>query len=397
MSHGGPRRRLTVERTPAAAPSAALAEPKNHLMHYRAGKRPTRGQWSNAKQGQGLFEKRQRVSGPLVAPLPSQPTGQVALVHSRTPVGSYSAARPPSCSRGLSLSSPWFRSAAFPAFGARSLRRHPHRRRRPTDGPPHRLDVELQRGADSRAAPAGCGTSLREVRLEPETLNSRGRTARPAPISSSRSRTTGTGTRRQVGRTTAPGLGGGRCVCHSRHGRAGRASLTGPGVRKGYWPRRDRAERQHRPLPRPARRPSVAAVRVDQGAGDHRGSGWLVGSAGASTAVAGTWLFRVRLAGRVESDRSAVGAGRRIPAAVVATKPARRPTGAAAAATDDHIEAVPRRAALQVSGERATCGPPRLTSRPRARRGRTRHACPAGQAWRGLGGRGRHGPARGLR
>ena len=37
-------------------------------------------------------------------------------------------------------------------------------------------------GADSRAAPAGCGTSLREVRLEPETRNSRGRTARPAPI-----------------------------------------------------------------------------------------------------------------------------------------------------------------------------------------------------------------------
>ena len=34
-------------------------------------------------------------------------------------------------------------------------------------------------GADSRAAPAGCGTSLREVRLEPETRNSRGRTARP--------------------------------------------------------------------------------------------------------------------------------------------------------------------------------------------------------------------------
>ena len=33
-------------------------------------------------------------------------------------------------------------------------------------------------GADSRAAPAGCGTSLREVRLEPETRNSRGRTAR---------------------------------------------------------------------------------------------------------------------------------------------------------------------------------------------------------------------------
>ena len=40
-------------------------------------------------------------------------------------------------------------------------------------------------GADSRAAPAGCGTSLREVRLEPETRNSRGRTARLAPIPAS--------------------------------------------------------------------------------------------------------------------------------------------------------------------------------------------------------------------
>ena len=40
-------------------------------------------------------------------------------------------------------------------------------------------------GADSRAAPAGCGTSLREVRLEPETRNSRGRTARPPPAGSS--------------------------------------------------------------------------------------------------------------------------------------------------------------------------------------------------------------------
>ena len=45
------------------------------------------------------------------------------------------------------------------------------------DGGPRRRP-----GADSRAAPAGCGTSLREVRLEPETRNSRGRTARlPRP------------------------------------------------------------------------------------------------------------------------------------------------------------------------------------------------------------------------
>ena len=57
--------------------------------------------------------------------------------------------------------------------------------RRPASRNRNRRAATARSGADSRAAPAGCGTSLREVRLEPETRNSRGRTARLAPIPAS--------------------------------------------------------------------------------------------------------------------------------------------------------------------------------------------------------------------
>ena len=62
-------------------------------------------------------------------------------------------------------------------FGPGDFHRRP--RRAPPPGHRNRRAAIAGSGADSRAAPAGCGTSLREVRLEPETRNSRGRTARP--------------------------------------------------------------------------------------------------------------------------------------------------------------------------------------------------------------------------
>ena len=65
-----------------------------------------------------------------------------------------------------------------------------------------------------------------------------------------------------VGRTTAPGLGGGRCVCHSSHGRAGSCEPDRPrrpeGLLAAARPRRAPTPA----VPRPARRPSGAAMRV---------------------------------------------------------------------------------------------------------------------------------------
>ena len=52
----------------------------------------------------------------------------------------------------------------------------------PAPAPPESSGSYRASGADSRAAPAGCGTSLREVRLEPETRNSRGADGAACPI-----------------------------------------------------------------------------------------------------------------------------------------------------------------------------------------------------------------------
>ena len=74
--------------------------------------------------------------------------------------------------------------------------------------------------------------------------------------------------------TTLPSpAGGGRCVCHSRHGRAGSCEPDRPrhpeGLLAAARPRRAPTPA----VPRPARRPVVAAVRVPGAGPGSRGGG----------------------------------------------------------------------------------------------------------------------------